>query len=136
LFIFNILNYTNCTNLQVLKKKLNFVRHKRTFFSWQNSCYIKMKIYRHFRLLFAQTMLLLSVVKTTDCQNQTLNKCENDQSTLCWPKCCYDNQAFNVDRKSCDRANKSVILQRPVISMMRYKKMKFLKCIKKTWRKP
>ncbi len=34
------------------------------------------------------------------------------QSGLCWPKCCFENQVFNLNKMSCGKPNRDDILLR------------------------
>jgi hypothetical protein len=43
------------------------------------------------------------------------NNNSNDSKLICWPKCCFADQIFNVDTLTCESANNSVILNKPEI---------------------
>ncbi len=47
-------------------------------------------------------------------------KCPSNESGLCWPKCCFPNQVFSIDRLGCISANMSIILKTPEIFKIRY----------------
>ena len=47
--------------------------------------------------------------------------CPFEDDQLCWPKCCFANQVFFLDRLNCDQANDdSIILHKPDIYSIRY----------------
>ena len=61
--------------------------------------------------------------------NETLSnpiKCPSNETGLCWPKCCFANQVFSIDRLGCIPANKSFILQKPEIFKIRYRSNKIV----------
>lgn len=37
----------------------------------------------------------------------------------CWPKCCFANQAFNVDKNSCEQVDPALILTEPEVNSLR-----------------
>ena len=82
---------------------------------------------RAFRLALILTLNLL--LSTTDASNvttlETTFDCVVDKDvadTICWPKCCFANQAFNVDKNSCEEleSNSSFILNYPEVFLLRY----------------
>ena len=36
--------------------------------------------------------------------------CPSDDVSICWPKCCFANQFFNVNRSSCVLASKTAAI--------------------------
>jgi hypothetical protein len=57
--------------------------------------------------------------------NKTLNlfsthNCSSIDATICWPKCCFENQVFNLESESCEQADESIILTRPDVFTLRY----------------
>ncbi len=47
--------------------------------------------------------------------------CPFEDDQLCWPKCCFANQVFYLDRLNCDQANdEAIILHKPEIYSIRY----------------
>jgi len=57
--------------------------------------------------------------------NKTLNlfsthNCSSNDITICWPKCCFENQVFNLQSESCEQADESIILTRPDVFSLRY----------------
>jgi hypothetical protein len=47
--------------------------------------------------------------------------CPFEDDQLCWPKCCFANQVFFLDRLNCDQANEdAIILHKPDIYSIRY----------------
>ena len=82
---------------------------------------------RLFRLI-ALLHLLYNIV-TVEANNSTFEHaflCANEANdadgpdVICWPKCCYANQAFNTVLNSCQEVNSSLILDAPEISYLRY----------------
>ena len=40
--------------------------------------------------------------------------CPSDEVSICWPKCCFANQVFNVNKSSCVLSNQTAaILYKP-----------------------
>ena len=88
----------------------------------------------HLARLFCLIALLhlLYNIATTEANNSTFEhpfRCDNntddddyadDPEVICWPKCCYANQAFNAVLNSCQEVNSSLILDAPEISYLRY----------------
>ena len=50
-------------------------------------------------------------------QDVTTN--DNNATAICWPKCCYDDQAFNVDKNICEKVDESFVLKRPEVHSWR-----------------
>ena len=46
--------------------------------------------------------------------------CESDDVTMCWPKCCFDDQVFDINKTSCDQAaTRSLLLHGPEVFYIR-----------------
>jgi len=43
----------------------------------------------------------------------------DDDDAICWPKCCYSDQAFNVDKNICEQVDEAFILKRPEVHFWR-----------------
>jgi hypothetical protein len=48
------------------------------------------------------------------------HNCSPNDITICWPKCCFENQVFNLQSESCEQADESIILTRPDVFSLRY----------------
>jgi hypothetical protein len=46
-------------------------------------------------------------------------ECPMDSGKPCWPKCCFADQVFYVDKHNCGPANKSALLHNPEIFSIR-----------------
>ncbi len=100
----------------------------------------------HFFLVFATILICLEIVEGQNNDNVNNNNnnyksynnnnisnnnnktpnlfsthnCSSNDITICWPKCCFENQVFNLESESCEQADESIILTRPDVFSLRY----------------
>jgi hypothetical protein len=66
----------------------------------------------------------LNVIARVEGFNKTVStfsfeSCFTSNATVCWPKCCFESQVFNLKKQRCQQANKTVILEKPNIYSLR-----------------
>jgi hypothetical protein len=73
-----------------------------------------------------ETKIITQENETTTQQNKTIESnfspenCSTNDVTLCLPKCCFENQVFDVQTESCKEAKTSFLLERPQVFTIRY----------------
>jgi hypothetical protein len=80
-----------------------------------------------------QNSMITQQYETTTQQNETITQqnktiesnfspenCSTNDVTLCLPKCCFENQVFDVQTESCKEAKTSFLLERPQVFTIRY----------------
>jgi hypothetical protein len=73
-----------------------------------------------------ETNIITQQNETITQQNKTIESnfspenCSTNDVTLCLPKCCFENQVFDVQTESCKEAKTSFLLERPQVFTIRY----------------
>jgi hypothetical protein len=73
-----------------------------------------------------ETKIITQQNETSTQQNKTIvnnispENCSTNDVTLCLPKCCFENQVFDVQTESCREAKPSFLLERPQVFTIRY----------------